>query len=317
MKLGVVMDPIDGITPYKDTTLAQLLEAGRRGWDIHYFEMADLLVRDGVACGRSRRLSVFDDNHDWYRFDSEPALIRLDTLDAILMRKDPPFDTEYIYATYILERAEQAGCAIVNRPAALRNVNEKMAITRFADLCAPTLVTRSRADLREFLDAHGDIVVKPLDGMGGSKIFRIKRDDSNFSVIVEVLTEHGSRYAMAQQYLPEITDGDKRLLVIDGEPASHMLARIPAQGESRGNLAAGGRGETRPIGPAERRICEAVAPFLREQGISFAGLDVIGDKLTEINVTSPTCVREVEKASGVNVSGLILDAVARRVSGGD
>lgn len=315
MKIGVVMDPIDSITPYKDTTLALLLEASRRGWEICYLEMADLLVRNGVAMGRGRALEVFDDNDNWYSLAETARLSPLHELDAILMRKDPPFDTEYIYATYILERAEQAGCAVVNRPSALRNINEKMSITGFAELCAPTLVTRNRSDLKAFLEEHGDIVVKPLDGMGGSRIFRIKADDSNFSVITEVLTEHGDVYAMAQKFLPGISEGDKRVLVINGEPASHMLARIPAQGESRGNLAAGGRGEVRPIGDAEKTICARVAPFLREQGILFAGLDVIGDKLTEINVTSPTCVREVENASGVNVSGLILDAVAQRVAG--
>lgn len=311
LSLGVVMDPIASITPYKDTTLAILLEAQRRGWPIHYLEMADIYVRDGQSYGRTQALTVRDDNHDWFDLAAGPELA-LAELDVILMRKDPPFDTEFIYATYILERAELAGTLVVNRCAALRDINEKMAITAYPSLCAPTLVSRDGAQLRQFLADQGEIVLKPLDGMGGSRIFRVARGDPNVSVILEILTGHGSRYAMAQRYLPEIASGDKRILVIDGEPVPHALARIPAAGESRGNLAAGGRGEGVALTAADRHICQQLAPMLRAKGLLFAGLDVIGDKLTEINVTSPTCVRELEKIYGINIAGQLLDAVAAR-----
>lgn len=313
VKLGVVMDPVSSITPYKDSTLAMLLEAQRRGWQIYYMEMADLSVRAGTAYGQVRQLTVRDDNHDWFEFNSEAGEIELASLDTIFMRKDPPFDTEYIYATYILELAELAGCLVVNRPAALRDVNEKMSITRFAHLCAPTLVSRSATQMRAFLAEHEEVVLKPLDGMGGSRIFRVHMGDPNLSVMLEVLTEHGQRYAMAQKFLPAIELGDKRILVIDGEPVPQVLARIPAAGESRGNLAAGGRGEGVDITAAEREICAELAPFLCEKGLLFAGIDVIGDKLTEINVTSPTCIRELDKIYGLNISAQLLDAVAARL----
>lgn len=313
IKLGVVMDPISQITPYKDSTLAMLLEAERRGWDIHYMEMADLSVREGVAHGQTRTLTLRDDNDDWYRFTSERAEMALGDLDVILMRKDPPFDTEYIYATYILERAEAQGALIVNKPSALRDINEKMSITAFSQYCAPTLVSRSAQQIRAFLKDHGEIVLKPLDGMGGSRIFRVAVGDPNLSVMLEILTEHGTRYAMAQKFLPAIELGDKRILVIDGEPVPQVLARIPAAGESRGNLAAGGRGEGVDITPAERDMCAGMAPFLREKGLIFVGIDVIGDKLTEINVTSPTCIRELDKIYDINISALLLDAIAKHL----
>lgn len=311
--LGVVMDPISQITPYKDSTLAMLLEAQRRGWTIYYMEMADLCVREGVAYGQTRTLSLRDDNNDWFEFTSERSEMALGELDVILMRKDPPFDTEYIYATYILERAEAAGALVVNKPSALRDVNEKMAITAFSQFCAPTLVSRSAAQIRRFLLAHDEIVLKPLDGMGGSRIFRVAKGDPNLSVMLEVLTEHGTRYAMAQKFLPAIEHGDKRILVIDGEPVPKVLARIPAAGESRGNLAAGGRGEGMEITQAERDMCTEMASFMREKGLIFVGIDVIGDKLTEINVTSPTCIRELDKIYDINISELLLDAIAKRL----
>lgn len=311
-RLGVVMDPIADITPYKDTTLALLLEAGRRGHAIHYFEMADIFVRDGVAYGRAQMLDVFDYNDDWYRL-SAGDVVPLSDLDCILMRKDPPFDMEYIYATYILELAETAGTLVVNRCDALRDVNEKMAINRFAHLCAPTMVARAAADFRQFIADHGDIVVKPLDGMGGSRIFRIEKGDANTSVVLEVLTEHGSRYAMAQAYLPAIREGDKRILLIDGEPVEYALARIPAEGELRGNLAAGGRGQGVALTEEDRHICAEVGPYVREKGLMFVGLDVIGDKLTEINVTSPTCVRELDAQHGINIAARLFDAIDARL----
>jgi len=313
LSLGVVMDPIARITPYKDTTLAILLEAQRRDWPIHYMEMGDLWVRDGVAWGRTRRLTVRDDNDDWFELDEGPTL-KLSDLDTILMRKDPPFDTEYIYATYILERAQAAGTVVVNRPAALRDVNEKMAITAFPELCMPTLISRDGRQIREFIAEHRDTVLKPLEGMGGARVFRLRDDDPNISVVLEVLTGHGQRYAMAQRYIPAIADGDKRILMIDGEPVPYVLARLPAPGESRGNLAAGGRGEGRPLSGRDREIAAAVGPMLRERGLVFAGLDVIGDWLTEINVTSPTCVRELDKIYDINIASDLLDAVAAHVS---
>lgn len=311
LRIGVVMDPIAAISPYKDTTLAILLEAQRRDWSIHYMELPDLFVRDGVARARTRQLAVQDDNDDWYQL-SAGSEIALAELDVVLMRKDPPFDMEYVYATHILERAEANGTLVVNRPAALRDIPEKLAITAFPQLCADTLVTRDDARIRAFLEEQGEIVLKPLDGMGGSRVFHVVRGDTNLSVILEVLTGHGTHYAMAQGYLPAIKEGDKRILMIDGEPVPQVLARIPAEGEERGNIAAGGRGVGLEITDAERALCAQVGPMLREQGIVFAGLDVIGDKLTEINVTSPTCVRELDNAFGVNIAGTLLDAIAAR-----
>jgi glutathione synthase len=308
IRLGVVMDPIGSIKPYKDSTLAMLLEAQQRGWTIAYMELADLFLRDGVAWARTRALTVHDDNHDWYGFGEETVL-PLGELDVILMRKDPPFDTEYIYATYILEQAEEDGAWVINDPAALRDTNEKFAISWFPQCCAPTLVTRQMAQIREFLREQGEIVVKPLYGMGGASIFRLREDDPNVSVVLETLTDYGRRFAMAQRYLPAIAQGDKRILMIDGEPVPYALARIPAQGESRGNLAAGGHGEGVELSERDRWICAQVGPTLREMGLVFVGLDVIGDYLTEINVTSPTCVRELDKLYGLNIAGDLMDAI--------
>ncbi|MGN8157662.1 glutathione synthase [Salinisphaera sp. RV14] len=311
--LGVVMDPIEDITPYKDTTLALLLEAQRRGYTIHYFTMSDLFVADGVGYGTGRAIRVADDNDDWFAFAGESNTLPLADLDVILMRKDPPFDTEYIYATYILELAENEGTLVVNRCDALRDVNEKMAINRFAHLCGPTLVARRADAFRRFIKQHRDVVLKPLDGMGGSRIFRVTQGNDNTSVILEVLTEHGTRYAMAQAYLPEIVDGDKRVLLVDGEPVGYALARVPAEGELRGNLAAGGRGVGRELTEADLKIAREVGPYVRDKGLLFVGLDVIGDKLTEINVTSPTCVRELEAQFGINICARLFDAIEKRL----
>ncbi len=313
--LGVVMDPIESITPYKDTTLELLLEAQRRGYAIHYFQMSDLFVRDGISYGTGRGLQVADDNDDWFAFTNEPEIVPLAELDVILMRKDPPFDMEYIYATYILELAENAGTLVVNRCDALRDVNEKMSINRFALLCAPTLVARRAADFKRFISEQSDVVIKPLDGMGGSKVFRLAAGDDNTSVVLEVLTEHGTRYAMAQAYLPAIADGDKRVLVIDGEPVEYALARVPAEGELRGNLAAGGRGVGRPLNDADRAIAAEIGPYVRDKGLLFVGLDIIGDKLTEINVTSPTCLRELEAQFDINIAARLFAAIEKRLSG--
>ncbi|WP_406666099.1 glutathione synthase [Gallaecimonas sp. GXIMD1310] len=308
MKIGIVMDPIGAIKPIKDTTFAMALEAQRRGHQLYYMEMADLLLEDGEPWGHMAELTVRDDPDDYYHLQQAQSA-PLKELDIILMRKDPPFDTEYIYATYILERAELAGVKVVNKPQSLRDCNEKLFTAWFPELTPTTLVTRRADRLRAFHAEHGDVIFKPLDGMGGASIFRLKPDESNLGVIIETLTEHGSRYCMAQTYLPAIKDGDKRVLVVAGKPVEHVLARIPQGGETRGNLAAGGRGEVRPISDAERRIAETVGPELVKRGLYFVGLDVIGDKLTEINVTSPTCVREIEAATGINICGRLFAAL--------
>ncbi len=308
--LGVVMDPIGAIKPYKDTTLALMLAAQARGWTLLYFEMTDLWLRDGAAYGRARPVKVHDDAKHWFDL-GEPQVLPLGDLDAILMRKDPPFDMAYVAATYVLQRAEDSGALVVNRPAALRDANEKAFISWFPQCTPPTLITSSVRELRAFHAELRDIVVKPLDGMGGHSVFRVGPQDANASVIYETLTA-GGRYCMAQRYLPEIAGGDKRILMIDGEPVSHCLARIPAEGETRGNLAAGGRGETRPLTERDRWIAAQVGPKLRELGLLFAGLDVIGDHLTEINVTSPTCAREITRDSGVDIAGNTIEAIERK-----
>ncbi|MSR14732.1 MAG: glutathione synthase [Gammaproteobacteria bacterium] len=314
IKLGVIMDPIAAINPKKDTTLALLLGAQRRAWDLHYMELGDLSLRDGKAFATTRQLRVADNYNAWHEFISAPEKRALHELDVILMRKDPPFDTEYIFATYLLERAQNDGCLVVNDPRALRDANEKLFTAWFADVCPPTLVARSNVEIRHFLAEFKDIVVKPLDGMGGSSVFRVQEGDPNTSVILETLTELGARYCMAQKYLPEIVDGDKRVLIIDGEPVPFALARIPQKGELRGNLAAGGRGEGRPLTARDREICARVGPELKARGLLFVGLDVIGEYLTEINVTSPTCARELEAQFRVPIADRLMDAIATRLT---
>lgn len=310
-RLGVVMDPISAIAPYKDTTLAMLLEAQRRGWSLHYLELADLSLRSGRPWGHSAALEVRDDNADWYALGARREH-PLAELDAVLMRKDPPVDSEYLYATYILEAAEAEGVQVVNRPRGLRDVQEKLAIAYFPQCCTATVVEMRAQPLRAFLREHRRAVLKPLHGMGGESIFVVEDGDPNTSVIIETLSRRGTRYVMAQRYLPEIRDGDRRVLLVDGEPVPYALARIPAAGESRGNLAAGGRGVARPLTERERWIAAEVAPFLHERGILFAGLDVIGESLTEINVTSPTCVRELDAQCGLNIAGMLFDVIERR-----
>jgi len=313
IRLGVVMDPIEHIKPAKDTSLAMLLEAQRRGYELLYMTQSDLFVEGGRLHGRMRPLEVADDPEHWFRL-GEPEDASPGDLDVILMRKDPPFDMEYVYTTYLLERAEQHGVLVVNRCAALRDVSEKAYTMWFPELTPPTLITRSMAQMRRFLEAQGHIVVKPLDGMGGKSIFVLTAGDANTGVVLETITEQGTRYAMAQRYVPQIVEGgDKRILVIDGKPYEHALARIPAPGESRGNLAAGARGEGRDLTPRDREIAEKVGRVLRDKGILFAGLDVIGDYLTEINVTSPTGVRELDRAYGENICARLFDAIEERL----
>ncbi|ELY2616322.1 glutathione synthase [Cronobacter sakazakii] len=313
IKLGIVMDPIANINIKKDSSFAMLLEAQRRGYELHYMEMADLYLDNGEGRARTRLVSVEQNYDKWYEFGTEQDIALAD-LDVVLMRKDPPFDTEFIYATYILERAEEKGTLIVNKPQSLRDCNEKLFTAWFADLTPHTLVTRNKAQLKAFWEKHGDIILKPLDGMGGASIFRVKKGDPNLSVIAETLTVLGSRYCMAQNYLPAIKDGDKRVLVVDGEPVPYCLARIPQGGETRGNLAAGGRGEPRPLTDSDWEIARRVGPTLKAKGLIFVGLDIIGDKLTEINVTSPTCVREIEAQYPVSITGMLMDAIEKRLA---
>jgi glutathione synthase len=313
VSLGIVMDPIGSINIRKDSSFAMLLAAQRRGWALRYLELGDLLLRDGEAWGNARALEVVDDPAGWYRL-GEPTLAPLGELDVLLMRKDPPVGREYIHATHLLEQAEREGTLVVNRPQALRDVNEKLYTAWFADLCPPSLVDRDRGRLRAFVEAHGDVIVKPLDAMGGESVFRLREGDPNLSVVLELMTERGNRYTLAQRFVPEIARGDKRILLVDGEPVPHALARIPAAGETRGNLAAGGRGEGVPLTDRDREICARVAPLLREKGLLFVGLDVIGDYLTEINVTSPTCIRELDALYGLDIAGQLMEVIAARLA---
>lgn len=308
IKLGMVMDPIDRINIKKDTSFAMLLEAQARGWELHYMELGNLYLRNGKAYAKTRTLTVQRNEKQWFNFVAEQG-IALDSLDVIIMRKDPPVDQEYLYATYILELAEHAGVYVVNKPQSLRDANEKLFTAWFPQCCTETLVTRDADRIKQFLHELGEIIVKPLDGMGGASIFHLREGDPNLSVILETMTQHNSRQVMAQKYLPEIKDGDKRILMINGEPVPYCLARIPASGESRGNLAAGGTGQGRALSDQDRWIANQVGPTLREKGLVFVGLDVIGSTLTEINVTSPTCVQELDKQFDLNISGLLMDHI--------
>jgi len=313
IKLGIVMDPITGVNVKKDSSMAMMLEAQKRGYEIHYMEMQDLYLDQGECRAQTQVIKVFDDPQHWYELE-QASDIAISDLDAVLMRKDPPFDTEYIYATYMLERAELQGTLIVNKPQSLRDCNEKLFTAWFPELTPRTLVTRNNQKIREFHQQLQDIIIKPLDGMGGSSIFRIGPEDKNVGVILETLTAHGSQYAMVQEYMPAIKDGDKRILIVNGEPMPYCLARIPAQGETRGNLAAGGTGEARPLSPSDKLIADTIAPELKKRGLFFVGLDVIGDKVTEINVTSPTCIREIEAAYPINISGKLMDAIEENLN---
>jgi len=309
------MDPIDHIKYQKDTTLALLLAAARRGYALHYAELGDLSLMGSEARGRTRPLEVRANPTDWYSL-GEGTTENLGSFDVILMRKDPPFDMEYIYATYILERAELAGAMVVNRPQGLRDMNEKVYTAWFPQCCAPTLVTRDMAALGEFAATHGTIVCKPLHGMGGRSIFVLPPGDKNAQVVFETLTDYGQNYAIGQKYLPEIvTTGDARVLLVDGEPVAHALARIPAAHDNRGNLAAGARGVARPLTDRDRWLCGQIGPAMRAAGMLFVGLDVIGGYVTEINVTSPTGVRELQDQAGVDAAELLLQAIDRRMAG--
>jgi glutathione synthase len=315
LRLGVVMDPIGAISYAKDSTLAMLLAAQARGFELAYLEQRDLSLRDGVACGRVRALTVRADPASWFTL-GEPAVEPLGGLDCILMRKDPPFDTEYIYSTYILERAEDAGVLVVNRPQGLRDMNEKVYTAWFPQCCAPTLITRDMADMAAFLAEQRKVVCKPLDGMGGRSIFVLAQGDLNAQVVFETLTGYGQHYAIVQRYLPEIADtGDARVLLIDGTPVPYALARMPSATDHRGNLAAGAKGIGRPLNERDRWLAAEIGPALAARGMLFVGLDVIGGFVTEINVTSPTGIRELEKQFDLKIGELFIAALERRLAG--
>lgn len=313
IKLGIVMDPISAINIKKDTSFGMLLEAQKRGYDIHYMEMKDLFLEGGLAKANTRSLSVESNPEGWYRFEKEQTIL-LGDLDVILMRKDPPFDTEFVYATYLLELAENLGTLIVNKPQSLRDCNEKLFTAWFPDVAATTLVTRNDRQIRDFHQKHKDIILKPLDGMGGASIFRVKEDGNNLGVIIETLTNHGNQFAMVQSFIPEISEGDKRILLIDGEPIPYCLARLPAKGETRGNLAAGGTGRAQELSESDLQIARRIGPELKKRGLIWVGLDVIGDKVTEINVTSPTCAREIEAAFDIKIFKQLFDCIESKIN---
>ena len=312
IKLGVVMDPISGIKFHKDSTLAMLLAARKRGWQLYYMEQGELFLQDGRCYATRRQLEVRADETDWFTLHA-PQTAPLDDLDVILMRKDPPVDMEFMYTTFLLERAEASGVLVINKPAAIRNASEKLYTAWFQQCCPPTRVSRDQQLLKEFLNTHQDIILKPLNGMGGASVFRVRLDDPNVNVILETITDNGKETVMAQRYIPEIREGDKRILMIEGEPFPYALARIPAAGETRGNLAAGGTGKGVELTDNDYWICSQVGPSLREQGLLFVGLDVIGPYLTEINVTSPTCIRELDKLYNTDIASQVIDAIAARL----
>jgi glutathione synthase len=313
IRLGIIMDPIGSINFKKDSTLAMLLAAQKKGWTLFYMEQADLYLAKGEARGLMRPLQVRPDPHDWYTL-GEATPTPLNELDVILMRKDPPFDMDYIYTTYLLELAENAGVYVVNKPQSLRDANEKLYTAWFPQCTPPTLVTSQPELIRAFVDEHDDIILKPLDTMGGASIFRVQQNDLNTGVIIETLTRYGQRHIMAQRFIPEIRDGDKRILLIDGEPVPYALARIPAKGETRANLAVGGRGVGVALSERDYWICEQVAPLLKEKGLLFVGLDVIGDYLTEINVTSPTCIRELDEQYDLDIGSQLMASIESKLN---
>ncbi|HEY8024867.1 MAG TPA: glutathione synthase [Burkholderiaceae bacterium] len=310
MKIAFLADPLSGFKIYKDSTFAMMAEAARRGHVIYAFEQKDMAIDSGTVTANVARIELTGDPHDWYRAEPHQPML-LNEFDAIVMRKDPPFDMEYIYATYLLELAESHGARVFNKPQAIRNHNEKLTITQFPQFIAPTLVSNDEVRITAFQREHKDVILKPLDGMGGAGIFRVKEDAMNLGSIIETLTWNGRRTIMIQRYIPEIDDGDKRILLIGGAVVPYCLARIPQGGEVRGNLAAGGRGEARPLSPRDLEIGEALAPQLAARGLLLVGLDVIGSNLTEVNVTSPTCFQEIAQQTGFNVAAMFIDAIEK------
>jgi glutathione synthase len=313
MRLGVVMDPIGSINIKKDTTFAMLLEAQSRGWELFYMEQQDLYLINGTAKATYKPLTVQRDEKSWFTL-GEPIDDVMSQMDAVLMRVDPPFNMNFVYTTYVLEQAESDGVLVVNKPQSLRDANEKLFTAWFPGCCSPTLVTSQTQRIKDFLLEHEDIIVKPLDGMGGASIYRLKKADHNLGVVLETMTNHGKELTMVQRYLPEIKQGDKRILIVNGQPVPYALARIPAEGETRGNLAAGGTGEGRTLTDRDRWLCEQIGPTLVKKGLFFVGLDVIGDYVTEINVTSPTCVQELDNQFGLNISALLMDCIEEQLA---
>lgn len=308
LNIGIVMDPVESIKPYKDSTLAMMLAAQNKNWNLYYILQSGLFLMENQVFMEYQPIQVFDNNDHWYELGDKQT-IPASELDAILMRVDPPFNMEYIYTTYLLEMLEKQGTLVVNRPASLRDANEKLFATQFPQCCTDTMVSRTPARLRAFVEKHGDVILKPLDGMGGQSIFRVSPRDANLSVILETLVGYGQHTVMAQKFIPEISAGDKRILMIDGRAIPYTLARIPAKGETRGNIAAGGSGVPMPITEREQWIADQVGPRLRDMGILFAGLDVIGDYLTEINVTSPTCIREIDAEYKLDIAGQLMNCI--------
>jgi len=313
IKIGVVMDPIADLSYKKDSTMAMLWAAQARDWQLFYMEQNDLYLDQGVPRARMSRLNVFHDPDSWFKLD-EPEQRDLAEMDVILMRKDPPFDNEYIYSTYILEAAERQGTLVVNRCQSLRDCNEKVFATEFPQCCPPVLVSADCERLKAFHLLHEDVIFKPLDGMGGTSIFRVKEGDPNLNVILETLTGYGRNTIMAQRFIPEISEGDKRILMIKGKPVPYCLARVPLSGETRGNLAAGGSGRPQPLTERDQWIAEQVSPVLIDKGLLFVGLDIIGDYLTEINVTSPTCIREIDNEYNLDIGGQLMDCIATELA---
>jgi glutathione synthase len=308
MNIAFLADPLSSFKTYKDSTFAMMREAARRGHTIYAFEQRDMALEQGIATAEASRITLTGQLDDWYR--AEPGKsVPLSSFDAIIQRKDPPFDMEYVYGTYLLEAAERQGARVFNSPAAIRNHNEKLTISQFSQFTAPTLVTQSATRLRAFHAEHRDVIFKPLDGMGGSGIFRVKDDGMNLGSVIESLTDLGKRTIMVQKYIPDIVKGDKRVLLIGGKPVPFALARIPQAGEVRGNLAAGGTGVAQPLSSRDREIAETLGPVLVERGLLLVGLDVIGDYLTEVNVTSPTCFQEITDQTGFDVPAMFIDAV--------
>ena len=311
--LAVLMDDISSIKPIKDSSFAMMLEAQKRGWEIFTFDTPDMFYEDGIVVANARKTLVRDSEQDWYECEDIKAL-PLNNIDVVFMRKDPPFDMDYIYATYLLEQAENSGTLVVNKPSSLRDANEKLFALNFPECIPETLVSSNIKKLSEFISKIKTAVVKPLDGMGGTDIFKLTKGDKNIEEVLLKITNQGSRFIMAQEFLPEIKDGDKRILLINGKPVDYALARIPAEGSFKGNLAAGAKGVGQPLSARDRHLCSQIAPMLIEKELMFVGLDVIGDYITEINVTSPTCIRELDSQFDLNISSMLLDAVEGKLA---
>lgn len=312
IRIGMIMDPISDIKSYKDSSFAVLLEAQQRGWQLYYIQQNNLSVVNNEISAIVQFLSVTDNNDNWYSLEPEQQLT-LSELDVVFMRKDPPFDMNYIFTTLLLDKLSAAGTLVVNRPHSLRDCNEKLFASNFPECSPATLISSQKSQIIHFLDQQHDIIVKPLDGMGGASIFRIKKSDPNINVIIETMTDFGQKLIMIQTYIPEITQGDKRIILIDGEPVPYALARIPTDGETRANIAAGGTGVGVELTERDYWICAQIAPELKRRGLIFVGIDVIGDYLTEINVTSPTCIRELDKLYNLNISATLLDVVTQKL----